>query len=55
MPNVFEVRKEEVLVQKHLNKFERAEAEKLQKFEEQQERYSVEIFQKYISISTKKR
>jgi hypothetical protein len=36
MPNIFEVKKEEVLVQKHLNKAERARAEELQKFEEQQ-------------------
>ena len=38
MPNVFEVKNDEVLVQKYLNKAERAEAEKLRKFEEQQER-----------------
>lgn len=36
MPNIFEVKKEEVLVQKYLNKAERARAEELQKFEEQQ-------------------
>ena len=39
MPNVFEIKNEEVLVQKYLNKAERAEVEKLQKFEEQQERF----------------
>jgi hypothetical protein len=39
MPNVFEVKNEEVLVKKYLNKAERVEAEKLQKFEEQQERF----------------
>ena len=43
MPNVFEVKNEEVLVQKHLNKIERARAKELQLFEEQQERL-IDIF-----------
>jgi len=40
MPNIFEVKKEEVLVQKHLNKAERARAEELKKFEEQEARFN---------------
>jgi len=40
MPNIFEVKKEEVLVQKHLNNIERAGAEELRKFEEQEARFN---------------
>ncbi len=38
MPNIFEVKKEEILVPKVLNKAERARAEELKFFEDQQER-----------------
>ncbi|CAK9866751.1 unnamed protein product [Sphagnum jensenii] len=38
MPNIFEVKKEEILVPKVLNKAERARAEELKLFEDQQER-----------------